>query len=172
MEHILYLHGLDSYPNSNKVSALTQNYLVHAPHINYRDDGVWNYLEGIFYEMQPDQIIGSSMGGYFAMLLELNNLNGDIPTKLTLINPAIHSRSFEPQIPDRVRILDSFERWRLPGLLVLGKDDDVIDHQKTRDMFIEHQGLLSMDCVIYDGGHRITNEQFVDVLSSNGYLIK
>lgn len=171
MEHILYLHGLDSLQGGSKVSSLTQNYLVHAPSIDYREEGVWNYLESIFYELQPDHIIGSSMGGYFALLLELNNLNRDIPTNLTLINPAIHSRSFEPTLPDTVIPLESFERWHIPGLLVLGTNDDVIDFQKTRDMFIHHDGLYSMKSVLYDGGHRIRHTQFVDVLGSNGYLI-
>jgi hypothetical protein len=101
-----------------------------------------------------DLIIGSSMGGYFAHQLATHFED----TQLMLFNPAVHSRSFEPE-----GVTDG--AFSVHGHIVLGLMDDVINPTRTYNMV----GSLSF----YDGlsvvpiekmEHRIPLTTFVDVI--------
>jgi len=95
-------------------------------------------------EFQPDLIVGSSMGGYFA-----HHIGTHYPSTLLLLNPALISRSFEPKIvPDGV---EKSEVWAL-----LGEQDELISP-------IENFKILqNMGATIRMGkhGHRTPIEAF------------
>ena len=112
-QNVLYFHGLESKPGGHKVHYLNYEVdFVKAPEMDYTDPNLFeDWLDYIERE-EPDLIIGSSMGGYFAMLLATHT-----KTKVLAFNPALHSRT------------------------ILGKKDDVIDPKKTLKELDKFDGL-------------------------------
>ena len=97
---IFYLHGLESTNNSSKVDFMRSlGHDVHAEYMDYRKvlDLYAKTLNSI-NDFNPDLIVGSSMGGYFAY-----HLGTHYKTNLLLLNPALPNRSFVPPIlPDGI----------------------------------------------------------------------
>jgi|TARA_R100000482_G_scaffold109358_1_gene51645 hypothetical protein len=123
MQSVLYFHGLESQPGGLKVKYLNQNFdFVDAPPMDYKKKDLFeDWLEYVKTE-EPDLIIGSSMGGYFAYALASHT---GIP--VLLFNPALHNRSFE------VEGVHSGE-FKPEGKVILGKKDNVIDPSITKAM--------------------------------------
>ena len=93
---IVYLHGLESSsrPSNPKIKWLKENFTqVYAPSMDYRNTQTFSKVLAEIKSINPDLIVGSSMGGYFGYLIG-STLN--IPT--CLFNPAVHSRSIEPVV--------------------------------------------------------------------------
>lgn len=84
MKTVLYIHGFMSGSNSETSKILSDLYMsVIAPEV---DGNVQNSLEKInkvIKETKPNIIIGSSLGGYYALLCD----SGDIP--VLVINPSL-----------------------------------------------------------------------------------
>ena len=119
--NIVYLHGLDSEVNCPKVQYLReQGYNVLNPKMDYRNKSCFYNTQHIIEEFNPDVIMGSSMGGWFAWLL---GKYFEVP--VVLLNPALHSRPFEPVVNKWGCELES------KVYLVTGKEDDVIDPKRT-----------------------------------------
>ena len=118
--------------------------------MDYTQKNIFNeWLEYVKTE-EPDLIIGSSMGGYFALALASHT---GIP--VLAFNPAIHSRTFE------INNLRSGKE-RIKGLVVLGDNDKVIDPSKTFNMLKGNWNDL--DIHIEKGmSHRIPLSVFVDM---------
>ena len=125
---ILYLHGLESSVGGPKVEYLEMlGHKVDAPDMCWDVGG--NYVsiaDHCAYENDFDLIIGSSMGGYFAY--ELGKMF-DIP--VLLLNPALHSRSIEPEVI-------STQNADPLVFLGVGANDDVINYETTLDYLDEH----------------------------------
>ena len=68
-KRVLYLHGLESSNVCSKVDFLKEVSDCYAPSINYADPYVEDLLLKMVRAFKPDVIIGSSMGGYAALLL-------------------------------------------------------------------------------------------------------
>jgi uncharacterized protein len=121
---IVYLHGLESNNISPKNDWLRTFSELFDPNINYFETNIYQKLKQKITEFQPNIIIGSSMGGYFAYEIA-RELNIDA----ILFNPALHSRSFEPDMTGYKN--GNFE----PRIyLVLGKNDIVINPSKTLEI--------------------------------------
>ena len=151
MKKILYLHGLESSPGGEKVEFLSQKSIVHAPAIDYKDPKIFDHFFSIMVNVQPDVIIGSSMGGYLGYIL------GNLFSKQTILfNPALHSRTFEPSIP-----LFDFKKHPIEPIIVLGEEDEIIDFKTT----IKHLNDKSLGAIIetYKGGHRVSLNVFTDI---------
>ena len=88
---IWYLHGLESDPGGPKVNFLNEVAdEVFAPAMDYKNHKAFGELyRKITKEGEPDLIIGSSMGGYFA-----DALASHFGINTLLLNPALHSREF------------------------------------------------------------------------------
>lgn len=168
MKNVLYLHGLDSEQGGEKVSVLSSKYLVHAPSIDYRHPDVYEKIFKIYKHVFPDIIVGSSMGGYLASLIAWNSYMGP---ELILINPALHSRTEEPNLPTPLKYKNfdkqTHSEWTI-GNVILGMDDEIIPAQKTFDMF-DGSKKMNITC-LPDVGHRVNGETFRKVLSEIGYL--
>ena len=157
MKRVLFLHGLESKANCEKVAWLkSQGYVVLSPSINYREEECYEYVKRLAEMFIPDVIVGSSMGGWFAW-----NMGKDIGVPVLLLNPAVHSRSVQPEIepcrdcrPSKV-------------FMALGKQDDVIDPNKTVDWLLENDPLdFNPNNVLQgDYGHRTSVERFIDIWS-------
>jgi predicted esterase YcpF (UPF0227 family) len=157
---VVFLHGLESkiFQNinhvSNKVQYLKDNCeLVYAPIIDYKDNSSFIQILESCKKLNPDLIIGSSMGGYFAhkigALLNVNTL---------LFNPAFHSRSMEPYIPEQYKNIVNNTNI---NYTVLGRNDKVINPIQT-SLYIETE-LCSSNFVLYSDyhSHRTPIEIFI-----------
>lgn len=118
---VVFLHGLESSAVSDKAKWLEENYNAYCPEIDYRNSSEFKDLYNEIMKINPRMIIGSSMGGYFAYAL--GTLLG---IRTLLLNPAFHSRSFEPQ---GVQI----GKTPVHHTVILGRNDTVINPKLTKD---------------------------------------
>ena len=114
---ILFLHGLQSNNKSSKVShMIDEGHEVMAPNMNYFDnEHLYQETLDKLMEFEPELIVGSSMGGYFAY-----HLGTHYKTNLLLLNPALPNRTFDPPI-----LPDGKEKSKIWALV--GENDDVVD---------------------------------------------
>ena len=127
MKKILYLHGLESKQGGRKVDFLSSECVVHAPVIDYRMLDLHSKIHNIIMDLKPDLIIGSSMGGYVA-----HEFAKAFSLPAILLNPALHSRSFEPDLDKFILGFDTDSKKR--QIVVLGKNDDIINPEVTKEM--------------------------------------
>ena len=119
--NVWYLHGLESSVGGPKVEFLCENAdKVFAPDMKYNHPWMFSSLLKMAKHIKPDLIIGSSMGGYFA-----DALGSHIGTEVLLFNPALHSRSMEPE-----GVTYGETNWERN--FVVGTEDDVVDPKATR----------------------------------------
>ena len=145
-KRVLYLHGLESSNTGTKVDFLHEVADCYAPEINYEDDDIEKQLIKMVNAFKPDVIIGSSMGGYAAMLLG-NRFN----IKTIVFNPAIHSRSFDP---DFSKLSNDDPAFGFTPVVVLGMEDDVINPLITKDIL--ENSFIECEIEEIEGmGHRI-----------------
>jgi len=151
---ILYLHGLESSNMCDKVDFLKEHCNVLAPAIDYRRDDIEEFLLDQINSFQPDLIIGSSMGGFAALVLA-----NRFDINCIAFNPAVHSRSFEPNF---ITLQYDDLRYGFNPIIVLGSQDDVIDPNINVDILNELEFDVSYDIYPFLG-HRITFDIFVDI---------
>ena len=123
MKKILYLHGLESKANCDKVGFLRSlGHIVTSPKIDYKDPNCYSDLCDFVIKdyYKYDVIIGSSMGGWCAW-----NLGKDIGVPVLLLNPAMYGRSIDIDI-EPVR-----ESRASKVFLAVGLIDDVINSIKS-----------------------------------------
>ena len=145
-KRVLYLHGLESSNVCSKVDFLKEVSDCYAPSIKYADPYVEDLLLKMVRAFKPDVIIGSSMGGMTALLL--GNYFG---ISTVAFNPAIHSRSFDPEF-DKLNNADP--ALGFTPVVILGMEDDVINPLITKEILDD----AFIDCVIEEVegmGHRI-----------------
>ena len=147
MKKVLYLHGLESKQGSPKVDFLTKEFCVYAPEMDYKDQMLQNWVDFVMRQFQPDLIIGSSMGGYFA-----DALGSHLDTEVLLFNPALHSRTIEPE-----GVTYGETNWKRN--FVVGTEDDVIDPKATR----VYKDLANSWTEIEGMGHRTSLTVFRDI---------
>ena len=139
MKKVVYLHGLESKVNCKKVKYLRSiGFEVLNPRMDYEDPNCFVNTQYKIQEFQPDLIIGSSMGGYFAWFM-----GKYFETPVLLLNPALHSRSFDPVIDNWGCELES------KVYLITGKNDDVIDPNQTVEW------LTNYDCLDFNPNNHI-----------------
>lgn len=153
----IYFHGLESSQGGIKVQFLDQEVdFLEAPAMDYTKEDIFEEWLDYVKNEEPDLLIGSSMGGYFAMALATHT---GIP--VLIFNPAIHSRSIE------INGLESGTE-KLKGLVVLGKKDDIINPGPTMAML---QGNWNdLDMVVEEKmGHRVPLDVFIDMYNKIAY---
>ena len=153
---IAYLHGLESSIDifSVKIRWLNDNFdQVYTPSIKYHNKESFTIIIAHIKKQNPDYIIGSSMGGYFAYLI---GATLGIPT--ILFNPAVIGRSFDPVVDDRNLKETSHN-------VFLGKTDEVIDGALVQSYF-SCLDLGEFTYTAYNGGHRVSAEVFIDAIKN------
>lgn len=140
MKKIAFFHGLESSSNSEKSRWLKDNYDTWAPDMNYEDPGLFDKIYKELLRFKPDLLIGSSMGGWFAYCL--SSLTG---IRTLLLNPAVHSRSYEPKV----------RTGKTPSIhtVLLGKTDSIILPDESKSWFIKN-GLGEVNIKMENMGHR------------------
>lgn len=120
----LYIHGLHSHPNPDKIKILEEAGLeVIAPFIDYEKEqgGVYPRLKALAIAQQVEVLIGSSMGGFMAYWMAY-----DLNKPALLYNPALYFDSMKPFIP-------KVETETIPYLYVcIGEKDKTVDPQLLR----------------------------------------
>ena len=151
---ILFLHGLESQPNCQKVKWLQgQGYNVQSPEIDYEDNHSYENICKLTRRNNYDVIVGSSMGGWFAW-----NLGKELGVPVLLLNPALHSRTINPTIGSWV----GEEKRSSKVFLAIGKDDIIINPVKTLQWLRENdkRDWNPNNCLEGDYGHRTNEVQF------------
>ena len=154
MKKILYLHGLESKQGGKKVDFLASQACVYAPAMDYADPYVEDLLLKMVRAFKPDVIIGSSMGGHAALLL--GNYFG---ISTIAFNPAIHSRSFDPEFN---KLSNADPDIYLTPIVILGMEDYVINPLITKEILDDS----FIECVIEEVegmGHRTKLDIFIDI---------
>jgi len=152
MKNVLYLHGLESNQGGPKVEFLASECAVYAPKIDYKAEDLHGKIHNIILNFKPDLIIGSSMGGYVA-----HEFAKAFNLPAILLNPALHSRSFEPDLDTFILGFDT--KFQERQIILLGMNDDVIIPQLTK-IILENDPRF----VIEEGehGHRTPLDIFID----------
>ena len=154
MKKVLYLHGLESKQGGRKVDFLSSECVVHAPAIDYRMLDLHSKIHNIIMDLKPDLIIGSSMGGYVA-----HEFAKAFSLPAILLNPAIHSRSFEPDLDKFILGFDTDSEKR--QIVVLGMDDEIINPSETKKMLSGDERYVVEE--IEGMGHRTELNIFIDI---------
>ena len=153
---IAYLHGLESSndPKSPKIIWLNNNFdQVYTPSIKYHNKESFTIIIAHIKKQNPDYIIGSSMGGYFAYLI---GATLGIPT--ILFNPAVIGRSFDP-------VVDDSSLNETNHNVLLGKTDKVISGALVQSYFSTY-GIGNFAYTRYDGAHQVSAEVFIDAIKN------
>ena len=142
---ILFFHGFESTLPSKKAEWLKMNgHEVHAHPMQYSQSNAFDLALECAKKFEPDVIVGSSMGGYFAL-----GVARRVPAKLVLLNPALHSRSKEYDCgkdgPHQPQV------WAL-----IGEKDSLISPQESLEI------LSGMNAHVQMGshGHRTPTDVF------------
>ena len=154
MSKVAFFHGLESPAISDKTEYLDSAFTdVYAPAMDYSKAGLFEEVLAEVKKRKIDLLVGSSMGGWFAYCI--STLTG-IPT--VLFNPAVHSRSLDPSV---------FRgSSRANHTVVLGRRDDVIDPQKTKNWF-KTDGVGNFTYHMEPNGHRTPVSIFRKYVSVN-----
>jgi len=150
--NIAYLHGLESSidPKDPKIIWLNNNFkTVYTPSINYRDPSSFDKILRKIKAMNPQYIVGSSVGGYFAYLI-----GSKLGINTILFNPAVVDRSFNPKV----------NATGLKGAnhsVFLGKSDTTISGTRILKYFSK-EGVGLFNTKYYTGGHRVPADIFIN----------
>ena len=149
MRRVLYLHGLESNQGGPKVEFLYSIAFVHAPAMECRTKN-WTLdkLIDLANNFNPDLIIGSSMGGYFADVL-----GSHTGIETLLFNPALHSR---PMDYNFTYGKDGYKRT-----IVLGEDDTVVIPERTKEIVGDTAEIVE----VQNMGHRTPLDTFKAIYS-------
>ncbi|RTY85481.1 YqiA/YcfP family alpha/beta fold hydrolase [Flavobacterium sp. GT3R68] len=146
---IAYLHGLDSNNLSPKNVWLKSIAELFDPNINYRESNIYQSLKSKIFAFKPDIIIGSSMGGYFA-----HEIAKELNFTAILFNPALHSRSYEPDM--KGHIIGKYNPFMH---YVFGQNDNIINPTKTLDV-IKNDANKNITYSLLNHGHDTPFEIF------------
>jgi hypothetical protein len=143
---VLFFHGFESSLPSGKVDILNDLGLnAIGVSMNYACENPYSRALDFTVKSQPKLIVGSSMGGYFALMMG-THLN--IP--LILLNPALVHRSISFDEPMEY----GYHRPNIWSLL--GAQDDLIPFKENQDELLKFGAIVE----IGGHGHRTPNDAF------------
>ena len=155
MKKVLYLHGLESKQGGPKVDFLANEFIVHAPKMDYKDPDLNIKLMFAIQDLNPDLIIGSSMGGYVADILAEKYGKPAI-----LFNPALHNRNFDPAI--NYPVAGEEAEIQEKKVVVLGKQDEVIPPYLTKIML---ENNFNYKIVLEEMKHQVPLDIFINIIN-------
>ena len=142
---IIYIHGFSSHGYGSKAKMLRayfadKNETFIAPSLSYIPDLAIQTLEELITACDDVTLIGSSLGGYYAMYLaEKYNL------KVVLINPAMHSdKTLTRMLGQAPNFYDgSLFEWKASHLEMLKQyETDMSDQSKVMLMVQKGDDIL------------------------------
>ncbi|MEM7657410.1 MAG: YqiA/YcfP family alpha/beta fold hydrolase [Bacteroidota bacterium] len=125
---ILYIHGLDSSPNPDRMGHLERlGHTVQGLHLDYRNTpDSYEQLKSLSVKQGVQFLVGSSLGGMLAFWL-----GEELGIPCLCFNPAMHVTKEEANIPL------SFPHTCPKRWVVLGAEDDTVDPQANWAYFQE-----------------------------------
>lgn len=150
---VLYLHGLDSSPNKDRVDILlSSGHEIISPFIDYRNENAAEIVSAIIINDNITHIVGHSIGGRLAY--HMSTLHG-IPA--LMFNPAFDE---EDEAILNLESLDEIEGEK-PSIMwtVVGMDDDVVTPDKQIDG-AKHSVIYRIDGMGHDVSGEIMNRYF------------
>ena len=155
---ILFLHGLESPPVSDKSIYLNSEFTASCPAIDYTDETTFDKILNHVKEFKPDFLIGSSIGGRLAYAISSNT---GIPC--LLFNPAIHNKYFNYKVEFPIGTVKFFAQF------VLGKFDKLVDPEKTILHVKENSQLFKKSIISVEKmSHRVPLDIFK--ISINSFI--
>ncbi len=152
---ILYIHGLDSSPNPDRIGWLERRlHEVVALHIDYRSTpNAYQLLYNEAVAQHIELIIGSSLGGRMGYWL-----GEELGIASLLFNPAVAKVIPGLYLPDL-----SIDTFRCPARdVILGAKDDVVNPHDTWEWLRsrEREGLRQRILLCEWLGHQIDQPTF------------
>lgn len=179
---LIYLHGFNSSPDSNKAQSLqryikqqvlqqnsAQDFEFLAPVLPYKPDEAINLLKGLLTDKTGNTVlVGSSLGGYYSIYLAQ-----EYPVKVVLINPLVslptgfaeafpgsYTNPYSGQVfeilPEDVRFLQELEvgdiRRQENFLLLAETGDEVLDYRQAVSSLPDARQII-----LQGGSHRFEN---------------
>ncbi|MDE6834896.1 MAG: hypothetical protein K2J39_11735 [Ruminococcus sp.] len=155
---ILNIHGYKGIAENSACMTLKKlGHEVISPQIDYdakTPSQIHRDLQNIFNENKPDYIVGTSLGGFFAMLIARRNT--DIP--VVLVSPCFIPPVTLPELGykvDRIRKMtfvryaDMIEKMNRHNITaIIGGQDEVIDYHSFTT-----ESLIKNCYVVPDGMH-------------------
>lgn len=150
---ILNIHGYKGSAENSACLALKElGHDVISPQIDYDAESpekILDNLRKVFIENKPCYIVGTSLGGFFALLLSIEY---DIPT--ILVNPCLMpfvtltELDYSGDINEFIKLFGNFSEINQNNVCaIIGGNDEVISyHYFTKQLIINHT-------VIPDGKH-------------------
>ncbi|WNJ18848.1 YqiA/YcfP family alpha/beta fold hydrolase [Pontibacter sp. G13] len=152
LERILYIHGLDSSPNPERIQILeSMGHSVEALHLDYRNEpNSYGILKAFALESEISFLVGSSLGGMIGYWLGRELGMGSV-----LFNPAIWIPRQQAGIPLEIS-------GHAPNrTVIIGAEDEVVDPQLSWEHFRNDQSAPLQQVVLWQGlGHQIDVDTF------------
>lgn len=149
---IYFFHGFESSLPSGKVDILNNLGLpTTGIPMNYNSATPFRNIENLVSKNKPSMIVGSSMGGLFALKI---GTFYNIP--LILLNPALVKINSTLDTPN------NYGEFRPKIWALLGEFDDIIPAQENK-MVLEYFGA---SVTIWDHGHRTPNDVFLQYIEN------
>lgn len=147
---ILNIHGYNGSPENSAYKALAKlGHEIISPAFDYENespDDIMGRLSRLADDEQPDIIVGTSMGGFYAAVLSVKS---DIP--VILVNPFLMPfLTFPEHIKPLIALFGELSKIRSEKIsCIVGSDDEVLgDHTFTKDL-LDNQRFR----IIEGGGH-------------------
>ena len=149
---VVYFHGWKSNNQSEKIKALSEKYEVIAPSIpeDFKEAhlAIKHFIDSRRDDWNRMILVGTSLGGYWA-----NRFSNRLGMPAILINP-----SCIPSVTIGVDYPDLFATSSGPKIVLLARDDDVIDPTIADNMLRDYSQIVWFD----DGGHQFNR---IDIIS-------
>ena len=138
---ILFLHGLDSSRESTKFHAIqsTNKFCIDVDYRNLNYDTVARFYQNIIQSIEPNILIGHSLGGYWAL-----KLSSQYQLAAIVANPSLQPHFRDDYPPILPEDLDN----DIPRLAYLELGDEVIDMHQVQALL---ENYMLIDAV--EGGH-------------------
>jgi uncharacterized protein len=164
---ILYIHGFKSSGNARKAQILQKYFKVISADLPVSALLSIKLLQGVIAEEKPQFIIGSSLGGFYALVL-----GSQLEIPVLLINPAVFpSESLMDQVgeherfvsgekfmfreQDLIELREMESWWKLEDShfrnLFLAMDDELLDAKQSFAIFEKHCNSMR---TFEKGGHQ------------------
>lgn len=163
---IIFLHGLESNNLGKKEIfeklgfkvtedlSLNLDNTIYCPKIDYKYNHVFEKTMEMIFNLKPDYIVGSSIGGFLGFhigqLLNIKNI---------IFNPAIPYRSVDVKFKQVVNFNFNLSQF------IFGKNDNLINYKDTLAFF---NNSIELKSEVFDFEHRIPDDIMESVL--NKYL--
>jgi uncharacterized protein len=145
---ILFLHGLDSSRESSKFHALyaKRKFCINVDYHNLSFQSVTDFYDEIIEQIQPDILVGHSLGGYWALKMSVRH---NLPC--VIANPSL-SPQFRADYP---AIDDHDLNHDIPQLAYLELNDEILDMHQTQS-FLENYMQIE---TFAEGNHRLAHPE-------------